>query len=171
MLVVHVFVGLAVYHNAKKAIAVLIALVLCYIYAIYTFILVPFISGKKEEIEWIEQKWNEIINFKVKGIPVLKRFVNFNIKSSLYFRGIFGILLLGFFVWLILDTAGKRIRLRSLIGYVVFLLICFFCSANPYRIKWRPVIGGIILQFIVGLLVLRWSVGNEVIKFISHNVS
>jgi pyrimidine nucleoside transport protein len=31
------------------------------------------------------------------------------------------------------------------------------------------VIGGIVLQFIVGILVLRWSVGNEIIKFISHN--
>lgn len=78
---------------------------------------------------------------------------------------------MGFFAWLIVDTAGKRIRLRSLIGTFTFLLICFLSSANPSRIKWRPVVGGIVLQFIVGLLVLRWSAGNEVIKFISHNVS
>lgn len=38
-------------------------------------------------------------------------------------------------MWLIIDSSDKRIRLRSLIGTVAFLFICFLASANPSRVS------------------------------------
>ncbi|KAI6241016.1 Sodium/nucleoside cotransporter [Aphelenchoides fujianensis] len=103
---------------------------------------------------WIETKWNAATQreFKYKNLVKL-------IAITLFVAGVL--------TWLAIDTRGDRIRLRSLVGMAAFILMAFLCSANPSRIKWHPVVGGLVLQFCVGLVVLRWSVGNEVIKFVA----
>ncbi|KAI6177094.1 Sodium/nucleoside cotransporter [Aphelenchoides bicaudatus] len=172
ILIFHAYVIYATYLNSHRALPVLIALILGYLYVAYTFLLLPLLDRNADKVDWIEQKIDTAVEFKVRGFPVLQRFEllkSFESSTKNSLSCFFLAIVVGFFVWLIIDSADKRIRLRSLIGTAAFLFICFLCSANPSRIKWRPVIGGIVLQFVVGILVLRWSVGNEVIKFISHN--
>ncbi|TKR70710.1 hypothetical protein L596_022698 [Steinernema carpocapsae] len=82
------------------------------------------------------------------------------------FAGIIG----AFLTWVVIDSAGQRIRLMSVAGLVMYLILSILVSANPARIKWRPVIGGILLQFCVGLLVLRWPQGNQAFRWLSNQV-
>ena len=66
--------------------------------------------------------------------------------------------------------------LISLAGVAVILLACTIVSRSHRHINLRPVVVGITLQFIFGLIVLRWPfgqqmmsiLGNEVDKFIKH---
>ncbi|EFX87744.1 hypothetical protein DAPPUDRAFT_96692 [Daphnia pulex] len=77
----------------------------------------------------------------------------------------------GFIVGLVLDTAGDRDRLYSLIGLAVFLLFGWIFSKHPSQIKWTQVIWGMILQFLFGLMVLRWKTGQQVFACLGDRVS
>ena len=52
-------------------------------------------------------------------------------------------------------------RLISILGIAVILTVCFAFSTNRKAIKWKTVVWGIVLQFIFGLLVLRWTTGER----------
>lgn len=47
----------------------------------------------------------------------------------------------------------------------------FLILANPKRIKWRPVIGGAILQFLLGIFCIRWSVGRAIFECFGDKVA
>lgn len=94
------------------------------------------------------------------------------------------VLLMGFILWVLIDSSGNLSRFRPLAAILVYLILCVLLSANPSRvcanlisirqiiqIKWRPVIGGFILQISFGLFVLRWSFGQLVLRFLSDKVS
>ena len=74
-------------------------------------------------------------------------------------------------VFLIFDTAGSRERLLSAVGIVILLSFGWIFSKHPGRIKWRPVLSGLILQFIFGLLTIRWPVGRAIFQCISEKVA
>ncbi|MEO0645955.1 MAG: NupC/NupG family nucleoside CNT transporter [Cyanobacteria bacterium J06650_10] len=50
-------------------------------------------------------------------------------------------------------------RFVSLLGLVGFLLIAYALSDDRRAIRWKPVIGGLILQFLLGLFILRTRLG------------
>lgn len=113
--------------------------------------------------------------------------------QSVWFRGTYGLLLAALIVYLVVDTAENRWRLVSFVGLIVFLLILIIFSTDPrgvsycplsdssrsqsfswinwFQIDWRPVFWGLGLQFVLGLLVLRWSVGNAVFTWLGNQFS
>ncbi|MEL6816604.1 MAG: NupC/NupG family nucleoside CNT transporter [Cyanobacteria bacterium J06598_3] len=50
-------------------------------------------------------------------------------------------------------------RLISLLGLGVFLALAYALSTDRKAIRWKPVIGGLALQFLLALFILRTSVG------------
>ncbi|KAF9154855.1 hypothetical protein BG015_011800 [Linnemannia schmuckeri] len=67
------------------------------------------------------------------------------------------------------DSHGTRgQRLISCLGLVVFLCITVLCSKNRKAISWKIVWTGIFMQYILGLLIIRWTVGYDVFQFISQ---
>ncbi|XP_077291965.1 putative transporter YutK isoform X2 [Arctopsyche grandis] len=81
------------------------------------------------------------------------------------------ILVAALVVFLVIDTAGSRERLKSLIGLAVLLLLGFIFSKSPTKVIWRPVVWGVALQFIMGLITIRWSVGRDIFQCIGDKVS
>src|SRR6218665_1932029 len=51
-------------------------------------------------------------------------------------------------------------RFHGLIGVVVLLLIGFAMSNNRRRIDWRPVVLGLALQLLFGIITLRTETGR-----------
>ncbi|KAI1313429.1 hypothetical protein EDD11_002637 [Mortierella claussenii] len=67
------------------------------------------------------------------------------------------------------DIHGTRgQRLISCLGLVVLLLITLAFSKNRRAISWKIVWTGIFMQYILGLLIIRWSVGYDVFQFIAQ---
>ncbi|KAG0376132.1 hypothetical protein BGX24_008242 [Mortierella sp. AD032] len=67
------------------------------------------------------------------------------------------------------DSHGTRgQRLISCLGLVVLLGITVLCSRNRKAISWKIVWTGIFMQYILGLLIIRWTVGYDVFQFISQ---
>ncbi|KFH62419.1 hypothetical protein MVEG_11628 [Podila verticillata NRRL 6337] len=67
------------------------------------------------------------------------------------------------------DIHGTRgQRLISCLGLVVLLSLTIVFSKNFKAISWKIVWTGIFMQYILGLLIIRWSVGYEVFNFIAQ---
>jgi concentrative nucleoside transporter, CNT family len=60
--------------------------------------------------------------------------------------------------------------LRGLLGLAAILALAFLFSSNRGRIPWRTVIVGLTIQVAFAALVLRWSVGREVLDFFAGQV-
>ncbi|XP_033762277.1 LOW QUALITY PROTEIN: sodium/nucleoside cotransporter 1-like [Pecten maximus] len=58
----------------------------------------------------------------------------------------------------------------SLIGIIVFILAMWLCSAHPTKVNWRPVAGGLVLQFFFASLILKLSVGYTAFKFLGDQI-
>ncbi|KAF9089453.1 hypothetical protein BGX23_006696 [Mortierella sp. AD031] len=66
------------------------------------------------------------------------------------------------------DYGTRGQRLISCLGLVVLLSITILFSKNRRVISWQIVWTGIFMQYILGLLIIRWTVGYNVFQFISH---
>ncbi|KAG0213677.1 hypothetical protein BGX28_003831 [Mortierella sp. GBA30] len=67
------------------------------------------------------------------------------------------------------DANGTRgQRLISCLGLVVLLSVTVLCSKNFKAISWKIVWTGIFMQYILGILIIRWSVGYDVFQFIAE---
>ncbi|KAF4973072.1 hypothetical protein FZEAL_9422 [Fusarium zealandicum] len=62
-------------------------------------------------------------------------------------------------------------RAISLFGMVVFLFVLWATSKDRSRINWRTVIGGMLSQYIIGLFVLRTTVGYDIFRFIADRAA
>lgn len=74
-------------------------------------------------------------------------------------------------IFLIVDTADDRRRLLSFLGLVILVLLGTLGSKHPSRIVWRQIMWGLALQFIFGLLILRWNVGRNIFQCLGDKVS
>ncbi len=61
--------------------------------------------------------------------------------------------------------------LRGLIGLAAILALAFLVSNNRGRIPWRTVVVGLAIQVAFAALVLRWSVGRDVLDFVAGQVT
>ncbi|MEZ5963734.1 MAG: nucleoside transporter C-terminal domain-containing protein [Planctomycetota bacterium] len=63
------------------------------------------------------------------------------------------------------------LRLVSLCGLFVILLICFLVSSDRRAIRWRTVAIGLGVQLVLGLLFLYWDRGNTGLRAFGQGVS
>ncbi|VDD91246.1 unnamed protein product [Enterobius vermicularis] len=78
--------------------------------------------------------------------------------------GLYLIVIAAIVAFIIVDTRNDRKRLIGLCGMVFFLAFMFIMSTNPAKINWRPVVWGYLIQFVFGLLILRWSWGMKTFR-------
>jgi len=117
----------------------------------------------------VKRFWGEAIYRRL-----LRPIVLFIDKLFLYcwFRSLFYLLILSSVViFLVLDTKDDRNRLYSFLGLITFIILGWIFSKHPSKVVWKSVIWGTMMQFIFGLLVLRWDVGRRIIDCIGHKVT
>ncbi|KAF6802559.1 h+ nucleoside cotransporter [Colletotrichum sojae] len=72
---------------------------------------------------------------------------------------------------LVSEESGENTRVNrviSICGLIVILKFFYWTSHARTRINWRPVIGGMLAQYIIALFVLRTGVGYDIFKFIAE---
>ncbi|KOS20273.1 Solute carrier family 28 member 3 [Escovopsis weberi] len=62
-------------------------------------------------------------------------------------------------------------RAISLVGIIIVIFVFWFFSRSRQHVKWRTVIVGMLAQYIIGLFVLRTSVGYNIFKFIADRAA
>jgi pyrimidine nucleoside transport protein len=91
--------------------------------------------------------------------------------KNVFFKIVFTLVILGGLItFLILDTKDNRRRLISASGIPILLCIGVILSKHPARIVWRHIFWGTALQFIFGLLILRWEFGKNLVSCVSDKV-
>ncbi|KAJ8984166.1 hypothetical protein NQ317_017818 [Molorchus minor] len=73
--------------------------------------------------------------------------------------------------YLAVDTIDNRNRLIPISGLFIFLLIGYVFCTDRSKIAWRTVTWGIILQFVFGLMTVRWVVGRNVLQCVGDKVN
>ncbi|CAJ0950043.1 unnamed protein product, partial [Mesorhabditis belari] len=68
------------------------------------------------------------------------------------------------------QSIHSRPRLQSFGSLILILLFSVLISDNPGRIKWRPVICGLVLQYLVALLILKWDAGRDGFRFLIDQI-
>jgi pyrimidine nucleoside transport protein len=101
------------------------------------------------------------------------RFFNSKMGSRAVYLLLIGIMI-AIVLWCCIPDSR---RFQSFIGYIVLILLSFALSYNPRKIQWRPVVGGLFLQMVLGVIVLRtrWgydlfdALGNQVQALLSYS--
>ncbi|PIK62881.1 putative solute carrier family 28 member 3 isoform X3 [Apostichopus japonicus] len=57
-------------------------------------------------------------------------------------------------------------QLSSGAGLIGFMFIMFIFSKHPKKVKWRPVLWGVALQFVFGLIILRTEIGYNIFRWL-----
>ncbi|CAH1792806.1 unnamed protein product [Owenia fusiformis] len=92
-------------------------------------------------------------------------------RHSVWLARIVGLLVfIGFVLFLALDVIRSWMQLASLGGMAGFLLLAFITSKHPNHVRLRPIVWGMGLQFVFGVLVLRWKPGYDAIDWIARQV-
>ncbi|CAG9854852.1 unnamed protein product [Phyllotreta striolata] len=118
----------------------------------------PILTKSFEDFKW---KFNQSADKK----PLLKGIIRHRNKI------IYGVFFTAVAIYLIIDTSDNRNRLIPLSGLFVFLIIGFIFSNSKSNICWDTVIWGIILQFLFGLLTIRWDVGRNILDCVGNKVN
>lgn len=84
---------------------------------------------------------------------------------------LFAVLVAAELIFIGVDVHSDTIRLQSLCGVATVLLFGFVFSAAPLKVRWRHVAWGVSLQFTLGLLILRWPLGQNVFECLSDKVA
>ncbi|GBL50021.1 hypothetical protein ACI3LY_002265 [Candidozyma auris] len=78
-----------------------------------------------------------------------------------------GVVLLGTFVPEEIEFSKRKDRAISFCGVVVAIIGLYATSKNRSKIQWNAVIGGMLMQYIIALFVLRTKAGYDIFNFIS----
>lgn len=117
----------------------------------------------------VKRFWSQTI-YKA-AIKPISQFFNLFYASIVVRYGFYLLLMTGLVTFLIIDTADEQERLYSFLGLIVWLIFGWIFSKHPSKVKWNQVIWGISLQFIFGLIVLRWDFGRMAIQCISDKAT
>ncbi|KAI6170405.1 Sodium/nucleoside cotransporter [Aphelenchoides bicaudatus] len=139
----HVFLVFALNYNFKKALPVFVLTLIVWVYFLYECVVWRFFGTFLQTTAFFVQTKLE------------------NASKSILFRICVCLIVIALIVtFLIFDTANDRTRLNGLFGMCFYVVLMF--------LTWRPVVLGFLLQFLLGLLVLRWKWGGDRFNDISN---
>ncbi|XP_075860830.1 sodium/nucleoside cotransporter 1 isoform X1 [Microcebus murinus] len=85
-------------------------------------------------------------------------------------RGLALAALLFLVLWLSLDTSRRPEQLVSFAGMCVFIAVLFACSKHHCAVSWRTVSWGLVLQFALGLFVIRTEPGFVAFQWLGDQI-
>uniref|UniRef100_A0AAG5DEN2 Sodium/nucleoside cotransporter n=1 Tax=Anopheles atroparvus TaxID=41427 RepID=A0AAG5DEN2_ANOAO len=85
--------------------------------------------------------------------------------------GVVCLVLVGFGLFVYFETRDQTERLISLSGMAFLLVISFVLSKHPTKINFRPVVLGVVFQFLLGLFCIRWEVGRSIFSCVGDKVA
>uniref|UniRef100_A0A182WKL5 Sodium/nucleoside cotransporter n=1 Tax=Anopheles minimus TaxID=112268 RepID=A0A182WKL5_9DIPT len=99
------------------------------------------------------------------------RIITHIIKPWYIRLGALCLVLAGFGLFVYFETRDQTERLISLSGMAILLVISFLISKHPTKINYRPVVLGVIFQFLLGLFCIRWEVGRSIFTCVGNKIA
>ncbi|CAH1780061.1 unnamed protein product [Owenia fusiformis] len=154
ILLYSVYFGFAIWFSPKGATFLIVVTLL--VVTSWTYSVISDLYGKRisKSLKDLTQPCSKISNKKW-------RYINWIIYGTLF---------IGVVLFLVFDTGRNPEQLTSFGGLMFFIFALYITSTRPAKVRARPVVWGLILQFLLGLFILRWSVGYTVFKFLGDQV-
>ncbi|XP_058053315.1 uncharacterized transporter YutK [Anopheles bellator] len=81
------------------------------------------------------------------------------------------LVLVGFALFVYFETRDQTERLMSLTGMAFLLVLSFVLSKHHTKVNYRPVVLGVIFQFLLGIFCIRWEVGRSIFECFGNKVA
>ncbi|XP_049518853.1 LOW QUALITY PROTEIN: solute carrier family 28 member 3 [Dermacentor silvarum] len=70
-----------------------------------------------------------------------------------------------------INSRLHRPRVTACFGMLLLVGFGYVFSKNRNKVKWRPVLSGFLLQFVLGLLLVRWKVGRGALLCVADKMN
>ncbi|EEC07863.1 sodium/nucleoside cotransporter, putative, partial [Ixodes scapularis] len=84
--------------------------------------------------------------------------------------GVWAAIWIGILAFLVVDSLNDPRRLVSVAGAVMLIFLGYVFSKFRQEINWYQVMWAVLLQFLLGLIVLRWPLGREALQCFGDKV-
>jgi pyrimidine nucleoside transport protein len=138
---------------------------------------------KKYCFPHLSSLWKQIVRIFWRVVPknlqaVVKKYEVSCLSSSSFFKFAFryggtilrGVILVAILAFIISDSRDDWWRLMPLVGLAVYMALGFLLSPCKRKIPWDTVLSGLIAQFALGLLMIRWEVGRNIFSCVGDKV-
>lgn len=110
--------------------------------------------------------WKPVLSLHSKFLVKVKR--PLRTKIRIIVTVVVTLALVVFLIWDIWSSVRRFIPIGGMAIFVIFLWIT---STSPKKVQWMTVTWGLLLQFGMGIVILRWPVGYTACKFLGDSVS
>lgn len=74
-------------------------------------------------------------------------------------------------IWVIIDCAEDPVRFQSFAGLIVLIGGCYlYAYFLGRKVRWKPVLGGLFMQWVMALFILRTQPGFDLFKWLGEQV-
>uniref|UniRef100_A0A1B0AFL0 Sodium/nucleoside cotransporter n=1 Tax=Glossina pallidipes TaxID=7398 RepID=A0A1B0AFL0_GLOPL len=102
--------------------------------------------------------------------PLRTKYLHFSEQRSISLLQLL-LLVLALSVFLYFETRNAPSKLVALLAPCVFISGGYVFSSQRQAIKWRQIAIGIAVQFLLGIICIRWSVGRNIFNCIGNKVA
>lgn len=85
--------------------------------------------------------------------------------TLVFFIGVLVVL----FYWV--DVVKNPSNLVSALGIITFIVLLFITSHSPQHVQWRTVLSGLMIQFVIGVIILKTKPGFCFFEYLGEQVS
>jgi len=81
------------------------------------------------------------------------------------------ICVLGWIIWIMIECGNDTEKWQCFLGLLFFVTLAVAISWHPSKVKWRPVLFGLFLQWVFGYIVLNTTWGYDAFDWLSDQVT
>ncbi|ELT98120.1 hypothetical protein CAPTEDRAFT_207783 [Capitella teleta] len=146
------YLGFSIHHDFHGAIPLIVLAVLAVFVAVYYGVKLKW--GNRIRTRWLQPARQRV---DVLWDPWGRRFW-------------YVLMIVAFVVFLVIDIRHTPFNFVSLAGIAVFIIGCVIFSKDPASVPWRVVMAAHCLQFLLGLVLLRWPTGASAVQWFSEQL-
>ncbi|KRX40043.1 Sodium/nucleoside cotransporter 2 [Trichinella murrelli] len=154
LILYHIYLGFAIARSFQNALAIVVLTILAWLLVLYYKILRPYCFPK-----FIAQHCCSTLALRCKQKN----------KKSLQII-LYAIIALAILAIILVSVWDKWQRLNSLVGFITIVALLYIFSEHTSKVNWRPVFWGFGIQFLIGIIAIKWKNGMQAFQWISDQV-
>ncbi|KAL1230930.1 Sodium/nucleoside cotransporter [Trichinella spiralis] len=154
LILYHIYLGFAIARSFQNALAIVVLTILAWLLVLYYKVLRPYCFPK-----FIAQHCCSTLALRCK--PKNKK----SLQIILY-----AIIALAILAIILVSVWDKWQRLNSLVGFITIVALLYIFSEHTSKVNWRPVFWGFGIQFLIGIIAIKWKNGMQAFQWISDQV-
>ncbi|KRZ27789.1 Solute carrier family 28 member 3 [Trichinella pseudospiralis] len=154
LILYHIYLGFAIARSFENALAIVVLTILSWLLVLYYKVVRPYCFPK-----FIAQNCCSTLALRCKQKN----------RKSLQII-LYVIISLAILAIILVSVWDKWQRLNSLVGFITILALLYIFSEHTSKVNWRPVFWGFGIQFLIGIIAIKWKNGMQAFQWVSDQV-